>query len=85
MRNMISIAVAVIVSCATVPPPKPLERPATCADMCARGTELGCEWAKPTPRGKTCLDVCRNVMDSGVLTFDLECEAKASSCGVCDR
>lgn len=83
--RIIAAVLFLAISCVTVPPPKPLDRPATCADMCERGTELGCQWAKPTPQGKTCLDVCRNVMESGVLTFDLECEARAANCSACEH
>jgi hypothetical protein len=68
------------------PEPQP-DRPATptCADVCKRLFDLGCPAAKPTPQGATCVDVCLNVQNSGVVSWDLKCRARATSCAIFDR
>lgn len=67
-----------------VPPQPPIGEP-TCADACQRLDQLGCDAAKPTPRGHSCLEVCRNVQESGIVTWDLRCLVSATSCTVADR
>lgn len=57
----------------------------TCADACQRASQLGCSAAEPTPKGASCLEVCVNVMQSGVVTFNLACKSKATSCPAYDR
>lgn len=77
-----------IAGCVHVPPPRPIDGAATCADACNRGADLGCEFAKPTPQGSSCEEVCTLGIDSQLFTFDLECRAKAPSCSAaeaCER
>lgn len=70
-------------SAVTAPPPKP-EPTAICADVCARGVELGCAFALPTDGGSSCVEVCDNVQSSGIIEWDLACRASASSCEAID-
>jgi hypothetical protein len=80
-------ALVLCVACPTPPkPPAPPPAPgaATCADVCAHLTELGCDAARPTAKGATCLDVCRNVQASGIVSWDLDCRLRSPSCGEAD-
>ena len=65
----------------------PTKRPtgATCADVCARGAALGCEYAKPSPGGVSCEAVCKDVVAGTDFVLDLECRAVASSCEAAER
>jgi hypothetical protein len=56
----------------------------TCAQVCARGAALGCEFAKPTPKGATCTTVCENLATSGLPAWDLACMAQAQTCEAMD-
>jgi len=74
-----------------IPPPAPPAPDAdtdagaaTCAAACARLQQLGCAAGKPTPKGAPCTEVCENVTSSGLLTWDLDCIARAVSCGATD-
>lgn len=81
------IALLFLTACTHVPPPRPVDGVATCADACHRADDLSCPWAKPTPKGMTCEAVCNEGISSGLFTFNLECRAKAPSCTaaeVCD-
>lgn len=66
-----------------VPPPVPPTPPdgaATCATACERMRELHCIDVEPTPEGATCDDICQNIIDSEILTWDLDCRTMATSC-----
>lgn len=67
-------------------PPKPPAPPTgvTCAEVCEQMTKLSCEAAKPTAEGASCLDVCRNIQDSGVVSWNLNCMVAAQSCSAVD-
>jgi hypothetical protein len=76
----------------TGPQPIPVSGPdaagrgsATCLDVCANAGKLGCPAAQPTPNGTSCEEVCVNVMQSGIVTFDLACRAEASDCAAFER
>lgn len=62
--------------------PKPVEAgtPEDCAAACAHMAQLGCEEAKPTPKGATCEDVCNNVESSGTITLSPACVVKITKC-----
>lgn len=101
VRSKILIAVGAAVMCACfalagcprpIPPPVPTPPDAdfdggaaTCADACARLQQLGCPAGQPTPRGAPCVEVCENVQQSGVISWDLSCIARAVTCGATDR
>lgn len=68
----------------TFPDASTLDHPATCADVCQRLFLLGCPAANPTSAGATCLDVCTNITSAGVITWNLECMAMATSCANVD-
>ena len=83
-------------ACSPTPSPEPPKPPgpdawvegATCADACNHMAILGCEEAKPTPKGATCVEVCENVQNSGVMTWNLDCLMGTKSCAqvdVCDQ
>lgn len=78
-------------TCRSLPPPAPdpaVDPPAgeaDCGAACARASALGCEAAEPTPEGASCEQVCREVQDSGIVRWDLECRASAQSCEETDR
>lgn len=80
------LLVVLLVACAQVPivPVEPTPPTATCSDVCARGAELGCEFARPTDGGVGCVDVCENVQRSGIIEWDLACRASAPSCDAVD-
>jgi hypothetical protein len=76
-----------VVGCGPYPVPPPPPEPAgaaSCADVCARGIELGCPWGRPTGEGASCETVCENVQSSGVIVWDLSCRAVAPSCEAID-
>lgn len=91
MKRALSFVVATVLAVALAgcpkplpPPPPPPSGPATCADVCQRMSQLGCPGAQATAEGATCLDVCRNVQESEIGTWDLDCRARASSCEAAD-
>jgi len=57
---------------------------ATCDDMCAHLTQLGCAEAMPTPKGATCNEVCASTLEAG---YDLhtECVVGITICEDVDR
>jgi hypothetical protein len=57
--------------------------PATCEAVCAHWSDLGCEEAKPTPKGESCVDVCDNIQQSN-LKDDLDCQLAVASCDQID-
>ena len=64
-----------------VPPQPPIPHgPATCADACARASQLRCDFAKPTAGGASCETVCQNIQDSGIVALDLGCRVAAATC-----
>ena len=63
------------IGCAHVP----VAGTSTCADACARGSALRCEWATPTPSGVTCEEVCTNADNVG-LSWRKDCLATTNSC-----
>jgi hypothetical protein len=71
-----------ILACTPTPapePPKP-DQPG-CAEACANMRDLGCDLAKPTPRGASCLDVCRRVAEEQMgIGFNAPCLARVMSC-----
>jgi hypothetical protein len=54
--------------------------PADCAAACSHLQQLGCEEAKPTPKGKTCVRVCEDVEASGDVTLMPACVVKIERC-----
>jgi hypothetical protein len=50
-----------------------------CYRACQQLTKLGCDEAKLTAGGATCTTVCQNA-ESGGLSMNPECVARASSC-----
>jgi hypothetical protein len=64
-------------------PPTP-SGSATCAQVCARGSVLGCQFAKPTAKGAACTTVCENLQASGLPKWNLGCRATAVSCAAMD-
>lgn len=71
-----------------LPPPNTpvpgLDGPATCADVCANGNELGCPFAQKTPAGATCETVCANNQAAGIAPWNLGCRTSATSCAAID-
>jgi hypothetical protein len=59
------------------PPPQP-EGIYTCATACARGAELGCTWAQPTPAGTSCADVC--AVASRIAPWNAQCLTTSGTC-----
>ena len=59
------------------PPPQP-EPLYTCATACARGAELGCTWAQPTPAGTPCADVC--AVASRIAPWGVQCLSTTGTC-----
>ena len=57
-------------------------RPAACTEACAKGAELGCVWATPTPNGATCTDVCESA--NRILPWRTECLWGARTCEEAD-
>jgi hypothetical protein len=57
---------------------------ATCAAVCAKGAEIGCVFAKPTPKGATCETVCANLQASGLPAWDLACRSTKTTCAAMD-
>ena len=78
------IVVVKLTGCApapVAPGPQPVDAaPGACVDACARLAELGCPEAEPTPDGGSCVDVCVNVEQSGYVTLDPACIARATNC-----
>lgn len=72
-----------------IPPPQPPTDwdggAATCETACERLQVLGCPAGKPTPKGAPCVEVCDHVMSSGLIEWDLDCLARAVTCGATDR
>jgi hypothetical protein len=73
----------VLSACATGPCPTgagvPCPDPAaTCATACAKGLELGCEWAEPTPMDHPCVEVCQNAAET--VPWDVATLSKATAC-----
>ena len=82
MKRALLLGALLVCACPT-PRPKPPSGAATCADVCRRLGELGCEAGKPTAKGATCTVVCENVRDSPVV-WDLDCRARALTCDAVD-
>lgn len=53
-----------------------------CYRACQRLKQLDCPEAKPTAAGATCTQVCQNAEDSGVVSLNPECVARAASCSI---
>lgn len=63
------------------PPPHPPYKPtATCAEACTHLASLGCDEAKPTPKGTSCAAVCLDVNASGLARFPADCLVVAPTC-----
>jgi hypothetical protein len=80
----------VFLSCTKpLPPPAPPTDvdagAATCQTACARLQQLGCPAGEPTPKGVPCLEVCLRVQESGLIDWNLDCVARALTCGATDR
>lgn len=88
---IMAVAICITLTSCTkpIPPPQPPTDwdagGATCETACERLQQLGCPAGQPTPKGAPCVQVCRNVMDSGLIEWDLECLARAVTCGSTDR
>ena len=85
MKKLLTILFLFIGACHPVPDPVMPVTDATCSQVCNRGRELDCEFSKDTPAGSRCEDVCQNVMDSGIVTWDLDCMASSGSCEELNR
>jgi hypothetical protein len=71
------------------PPPDPAPAPeddaathTPCYQACKQLAKLGCPEAQPTTGGATCTQVCQNVEDSGVVSMNPSCVARAESCSI---
>ena len=72
--------------CAPMPPaPAPVPPSATCATVCHHWAEMSCNEAKGTPGGESCVDVCRNIQNSGVFEWNLECISTVKVCSAIDK
>lgn len=81
-RALLSLLLA---SCGPLPTPVPGPTPellGTCETACARGAELGCRWAQPTPKGTPCADVCATA--SRIAPWGVSCLTTAQSCEAAD-
>jgi hypothetical protein len=83
-RGLLLIA-ASVVACHPRPPDVPPEVLTACEAACARGAELGCVFALPTPGGVRCVQVCRDTEATGWTTMPPACIAHASSCKAADH
>ena len=86
MKLLLAIMTVMIMECGPTPTPDPVHppSPATCLEVCDNGARLGCEWSKPTAQGESCMTVCETVQSSGIVQWDLDCRAGASSCEAVD-
>lgn len=86
MRTTVFAAVLFFAGCLRpLPPPTPPPGTATCADYCTHALALGCSFAQPTPNGASCETVCLNFNASGVVSWNLDCRAAATSCAAIDQ
>ena len=84
MKRILFACLLALASCNPRPVPDPPIPPATCADVCQHMAALNCAAATPTPRGAPCAAVCENVQNSGNMTWNLNCRAKAATCDAVD-
>jgi hypothetical protein len=83
---MTRIALLVLFVCGcSIKPPEPPPGSPTCATACQRLVQLNCDGSKPTPEGATCEDVCKNIQESGLISWDLRCRTNAPSCAAVDN
>ena len=87
---MLAVVLTGLVGCPKpMPPPVPPDPgdggAATCETACDRLRQLGCPAGQPTPKGVPCETVCRNIVESGVIDWDVQCVARALTCGATDR
>lgn len=93
LAAMVVLAFAIVITLTGCPKPLPPPVPptdwdggsATCETACARLQQLGCPAGRPTPKGAPCQAVCENVMSSGLIEWQLDCVARAITCGETDR
>jgi len=80
IRAALTLSALALCACPFVPDPvKPIPVPgATCADVCARGAELGCDYAQPTPAGASCVEVCERTIE--IAPLDLGCRSAVERC-----
>jgi hypothetical protein len=76
------LSLGVFVACANCGTNPPIPTQATCDAACARGAQLGCEWARPTHLGATCGAVCLNAADK--VPWNVACLSVAASCVAAD-
>lgn len=70
------------------PEPAPLgdsAAPGDCSAACSHLRDLGCPAGQPTPKGASCEEVCQSTEDSGVVTLNPACVARAASCDAVDN
>lgn len=85
MKQVLIAALSLSLVWCTPPVPTPIEpeplppAPASCASMCDRMRQLGCEEGKPTDGGASCEMVCENAEQSPV-PMPVACMAQARSC-----
>jgi len=79
---MFAVAVVFILSAGCAPVPVTPVRPAACSEACAKGDELGCVWATPTPKGATCIEACESA--NRILPWNTECLWGARTCEEAD-
>jgi len=92
-----TLAVITILMLVGCPPPKPCDTcplppnpdfpdagdPRTaCQKACAHFRELKCEEGQPTKDGATCETICENMQTTHLISYDLDCAAKAPTCDV---
>jgi hypothetical protein len=85
--HAVALVLMAACSCHRIPTASPsavMAPEAGCAAACDHLRALHCPAAVPTPEGATCEDVCVTVQRSGILTWDLECRARAASCDAID-
>jgi hypothetical protein len=56
-----------------------------CQRACDHFRELKCEEGEATKDGATCEAVCENMQTSNLLSYDLQCAAKAPTCDFIDN
>jgi hypothetical protein len=86
MKRIAYLWALLLCACPPQPPKPPAPPPgaASCDDVCRHWAELGCEAAKPTADGVGCAEICRNVQDSTVVHWDLDCRVRAATCAAAD-
>jgi hypothetical protein len=87
------LAAALLLGCPPPPPCPNCPNPdfpdagparSACQRACEHFRELKCEEGEPTKDGATCETVCENMQTSNLISYDLDCAAKAPTCDYVD-